>query len=159
MHITKLFALTALLAATAFAAPAAEADASKPKPSKPQKPPQQQQTNSCGNGVAPYCCNTDNSGKYTSCAAMGESSQTLSPSFHTNDSVSAGGAVRQFPLPRSFQHSSFKFQVRRLTYLANRWWISVLSYHGLLQRARREFPCPPPFQALTRPLFCFSSVF
>jgi hypothetical protein len=73
MQLIKVFGLAALLAGTAFAAPAAEAEAGRPKPPKPTAPPAPvTQTNVCGNNVAPYCCNTDNKGKVTTCNAMGK---------------------------------------------------------------------------------------
>lgn len=73
MHMTKVFAFATILAAGALAAPAAEAN--PPKPTPPQNPPQPTQTtvnqsNACGNNATPYCCNTDNKGKYTTCYAF-----------------------------------------------------------------------------------------
>lgn len=67
MHISKYFTVVALIATGVLAAP--------PKPDKPNKPAQPattvvSQTNQCGNGATPYCCNTDNSGKYTTCKTM-----------------------------------------------------------------------------------------
>lgn len=69
--MTKVFAFATILVAGAFAAPAAEANP-PPKPSKPQPPKQSDvtQVNACGNGAQPYCCNTDNFGKYTTCSAL-----------------------------------------------------------------------------------------
>lgn len=79
MHFSKYIALAAFIATGVLAAPAAEPEPNPPKPSKPSKPskpaqPTQTavvQQNSCGNGNMPFCCNTDNSGKYTSCYTMG----------------------------------------------------------------------------------------
>lgn len=73
MHMTKIFAFVTILAAGAFAAPAAEAN--PPKPTKPAPQPQPtnvNQSNACGNGATPYCCNIDNKGKYTTCYAFRE---------------------------------------------------------------------------------------
>ena len=61
----KIISIIALMATTALANP-------PPKPVKPQPPPPpptNEQTNTCGNGATPYCCNTDNKGKYTTCKA------------------------------------------------------------------------------------------
>lgn len=90
MQFTKLFAITALLAFTAVAAPAADADATrKTKPARPPPPPPPQNNNSCGNGATPYCCNTDNYGKYTSCFVLGKSTQASSLlGFHIHLSIS-----------------------------------------------------------------------
>jgi len=75
MQYTKIFTIVALFAAGAFAAPAPEAEANKP--TKPAHPPPQPtgptQTNTCGNGATPYCCNTDNNGFYTTCSVLGKS--------------------------------------------------------------------------------------
>ncbi|KAK4976483.1 hypothetical protein LTR66_010870 [Elasticomyces elasticus] len=75
MHFSKIFAIAALFASGALAAPApaAEAEANyKPAP-RPQ-PTIVSQSNSCGNGAMPYCCNTDNMGAYTTCSVMGSGS-------------------------------------------------------------------------------------
>jgi hypothetical protein len=88
MQFTKVLALVALFAGAAFAAPAADAAANPPPPPpKPTKPVPTTiaQTNACGNGVTPYCCNTDNQGWYTSCYAMGESALTFPPFFYLPD--------------------------------------------------------------------------
>lgn len=80
MYLTKVLALVALFSSTAFADPAAVADANPP--TKPNKPPKPQstivsQSNACGNGVAPYCCNMDNWGQFTSCSAVCQSSRSF----------------------------------------------------------------------------------
>lgn len=67
MHFTKYFTVAAIVTTGVLAAPR-EAPA---KPSKPASPPTNSQGNACGNGAAPYCCNTDNLGKYTVCALLG----------------------------------------------------------------------------------------
>ena len=83
MHFAKYLALAALIATGALAAPAAEANPNKPappppppKPTKPTQPAQPSpttvaQSNQCGNDATPYCCNTDNTGKYTTCSVLG----------------------------------------------------------------------------------------
>ena len=85
MHFTKYFTIVALVAAGALAAPTEpkQTTTTTPaaKPTKPTKPAQPtatvvQQTNQCGNGATPYCCNTDNSGKYTTCSVLGTSPAT-----------------------------------------------------------------------------------
>lgn len=70
MQFTNFLAVAVLLAGSALAAPAPDAFATKP--TKPQPPTVNQQQNSCGNGGAPYCCNTDNKGKYTTCKVIGK---------------------------------------------------------------------------------------
>ena len=73
MQLVKLFALATLLASGALAVPVAEPEPGKPtKPEKPQPPTINVQSNQCGNGAAPYCCNTDNKGKYTTCKVLGK---------------------------------------------------------------------------------------
>ncbi|KIV88714.1 hypothetical protein PV10_08372 [Exophiala mesophila] len=76
MQLVKLFALATLLASGALAVPVAEPEPGKPtKPEKPAPPSINVQSNQCGNGAAPYCCNTDNKGKYTTCKVLGSGSQ------------------------------------------------------------------------------------
>lgn len=73
MQLIKLFALATLLASGALAVPVAEPEPGKPtKPEKPSPPSINVVSNQCGNGAAPYCCNTDNKGKYTTCKVMGK---------------------------------------------------------------------------------------
>lgn len=74
MHYTKIVTIFTLLAASAFAAPAANAEAhDKPnKPNRPRPSPGPVQTNNCNNGANPYCCNTDNEGRYTKCYSNGK---------------------------------------------------------------------------------------
>merc|ERR1711874_413556 len=74
MHFLKLIALTGFFASAAYAVPTDPVKPSKPgKPAPPPPPPTQQ--NACGNGAAPFCCNTDSKGGYTSCYAFEFSSQ------------------------------------------------------------------------------------
>ena len=71
MQYLKTLAITAFLAASVIASPIAEAN--PPKPTKPAKPPTGPvETNVCANGDAPYCCNTDNFGYYTTCSVFSE---------------------------------------------------------------------------------------
>lgn len=81
MHYTKFIAIAALMFGTALAAPAAEAEAHPPKPAKPT-PITNVNSNQCGNGAMPYCCDTDNSGKFNSCYANSQSA--LCPHFESS---------------------------------------------------------------------------
>jgi len=73
MQYFKTLALTALLFGSAIAAPN-----NKPtKPAKPTPTPGPVQNNVCANGDAPYCCNTDGFGFYTTCTVLGKEIHTL----------------------------------------------------------------------------------
>ncbi|KAK4945270.1 hypothetical protein LTR10_015429 [Elasticomyces elasticus] len=66
MHFAKYFTLAALVATGALAAPG---KASKPAaPSTPSN--SNSNSNACANGAEPYCCNTDDSGQYTTCSVL-----------------------------------------------------------------------------------------
>lgn len=65
MQFTNILTVVVLLASGALASPG-----KPPKPEKPSPPVVVAQQNQCGNGAAPYCCNTDNSGKYTTCEVL-----------------------------------------------------------------------------------------
>jgi len=76
---SKYLVAAAFFAAGALAVPVAEpGKPPSPAPSKPTQPtkPSQptatvvSQTNQCGNDATPYCCNTDNKGKYTLCSLL-----------------------------------------------------------------------------------------
>ncbi|MCJ1245560.1 hypothetical protein MMC30_002764 [Trapelia coarctata] len=66
MHYLKTLTLTALLFGSALAAP----NVKPTKPAKPTPTPGPVQTNVCGNNDAPYCCNTDGFGFYTTCYVL-----------------------------------------------------------------------------------------
>jgi hypothetical protein len=87
MQLTNILALVALLATGALAAPGQQ----KPPPPPPKpSPPTVKQSNYCGNGVTPYCC--DNGawfGGYTSCVsiAQGATCDTTIVCCNANDSI------------------------------------------------------------------------
>ncbi|KIV77852.1 hypothetical protein PV11_09631 [Exophiala sideris] len=64
MHFAKYFTLAAFVATGALAAPG-----KPPKPSAPSTP-SNSNINTCANGAEPYCCNTDDSGQYTTCEVL-----------------------------------------------------------------------------------------
>lgn len=91
------------------------------------------QTNNCGNGAMPYCCNTDNGGQYTTCSAMGKIARFSLPVilFHASPEV----------LYIRSHHESRT----RLTQACNRRQLPVLSDYCLLQCQQRKSPSTLPF--------------
>jgi hypothetical protein len=80
MQLTNILALVALLATGALAAPGHQPPAPPPKPS----PPTVKQSNFCGNGVTPYCCDNGSLfGGFTSCVSIGMSAFSPSNSIHS----------------------------------------------------------------------------
>ncbi|MCJ1423550.1 hypothetical protein MMC29_001434 [Sticta canariensis] len=75
MQLTHLLTFAVLLAGSALAVPAPDAHRAKPpKPVyEPPPPSVVNQSNSCGNGAQPYCCDSDNGGS-TVCNVSGGSS-------------------------------------------------------------------------------------
>lgn len=94
MQFAKLLAIVTIFAGGALAAP------NKPKPPPPPPSPTPVQTNACGNGATPYCCNTDTSGSsgtpygYSSCYAYRTLSRPFSPVSSRKSNV-----LLMMPLP------------------------------------------------------------
>jgi hypothetical protein len=91
MLLANVLALVALLATGALAAPGGGGQKPPPPPPPPKpSPPTVKQSNYCGNGVTPYCC--DNGalwGGYTSCTsiAQGATCDTTIVCCNANDSI------------------------------------------------------------------------
>lgn len=128
MQLTHFLTIAVLFAGSALAAPSADAHREKPaKPNHSTTTTTTNQSNSCGNGAAPYCCNTDNGGSGTSCSVSGKNypCSSLQASYFKTLSI-----LIFRPSP--------SFNCRLLTRFPNRQRICLLWHHRLLQFQQRK---------------------
>lgn len=127
MQLTHFLTIAVLFAGSALAAPSADAHREKPaKPNHSTTTTTTNQSNSCGNGAAPYCCNTDNGGSGTSCSVSGKNYPCSSQASYFKT------------LSILIFRPSPSFNCRLLTHFPNRQRIYLLWHHRLLQFQQRK---------------------